>query len=70
MACVVLLSAPYSGQFVRSAVPRRASTPISTVRQASTQAPRIINYTQRMGKGYTLAYSKHILAVMQKPNSN
>uniref|UniRef100_A0A8C7WAY5 Polyadenylate-binding protein n=1 Tax=Oncorhynchus mykiss TaxID=8022 RepID=A0A8C7WAY5_ONCMY len=31
-----------------SAVPRRASTPISTVRQASTQAPRIINYTQRM----------------------
>uniref|UniRef100_A0A8C7FK25 Polyadenylate-binding protein n=1 Tax=Oncorhynchus kisutch TaxID=8019 RepID=A0A8C7FK25_ONCKI len=40
--------APYSGQFVRSAVPRRASTPISTVRQASTQAPRIINYTQRM----------------------
>uniref|UniRef100_A0A4W5KHC9 Polyadenylate-binding protein n=1 Tax=Hucho hucho TaxID=62062 RepID=A0A4W5KHC9_9TELE len=40
--------APYSSQFVRSAVPRRASTPISTVRQASTQAPRIINYTQRM----------------------
>uniref|UniRef100_A0A8C7FJG9 Polyadenylate-binding protein n=1 Tax=Oncorhynchus kisutch TaxID=8019 RepID=A0A8C7FJG9_ONCKI len=57
--------APYSGQFVRSAVPRRASTPISTVRQASTQAPRIINYTQRMGKGYTLAYSKHILQIME-----
>uniref|UniRef100_A0A8C7TC42 Polyadenylate-binding protein n=1 Tax=Oncorhynchus mykiss TaxID=8022 RepID=A0A8C7TC42_ONCMY len=56
---------PYSGQFVRSAVPRRASTPISTVRQASTQAPRIINYTQRMGKGYTLAYSKHILQMME-----
>ncbi|XP_010865977.1 embryonic polyadenylate-binding protein isoform X2 [Esox lucius] len=40
--------APYSGQFVRPGVPRRASTPISTVRQASTQAPRIANYTQRM----------------------
>ncbi|KAJ8016122.1 hypothetical protein DPEC_G00003890 [Dallia pectoralis] len=39
---------PYSGQFVRPGVPRRASTPISTVRQASTQAPRIANYTQRM----------------------
>ncbi|XP_046896011.1 embryonic polyadenylate-binding protein-like isoform X3 [Hypomesus transpacificus] len=34
--------------FVRTAVPRRASTPISGVRQASTQAPRIMNYTQRM----------------------
>uniref|UniRef100_A0A673ZB61 Polyadenylate-binding protein n=1 Tax=Salmo trutta TaxID=8032 RepID=A0A673ZB61_SALTR len=42
---------------------------MSAVPQASTQAPRIINYTQRMGKGYTLAYSKHILAVMQKPNT-
>ncbi|KAL1021551.1 hypothetical protein UPYG_G00014700 [Umbra pygmaea] len=40
--------ATYSGQFVRPAIPRRASTPISTVRQASTQAPRIVNYTQRM----------------------
>ncbi|XP_062315145.1 embryonic polyadenylate-binding protein-like isoform X2 [Osmerus eperlanus] len=39
---------PYSAQFVRTAVPRRASTPISGVRQASTQAPRIMNYTQRM----------------------
>uniref|UniRef100_A0A4W5KCP2 Polyadenylate-binding protein n=1 Tax=Hucho hucho TaxID=62062 RepID=A0A4W5KCP2_9TELE len=35
-------------EILESAVPRRASTPISTVRQASTQAPRIINYTQRM----------------------
>ncbi|KAJ8367558.1 hypothetical protein AAFF_G00314890 [Aldrovandia affinis] len=40
--------APYSAQFIRSAVPRRASTPISTVRQASTQAPRVINNTQKM----------------------
>uniref|UniRef100_A0A3P8ZB50 Polyadenylate-binding protein n=1 Tax=Esox lucius TaxID=8010 RepID=A0A3P8ZB50_ESOLU len=42
------VASPYSGQFVRPGVPRRASTPISTVRQASTQAPRIANYTQRM----------------------
>uniref|UniRef100_A0A673Z9H5 Polyadenylate-binding protein n=1 Tax=Salmo trutta TaxID=8032 RepID=A0A673Z9H5_SALTR len=48
MSAVPQVCTPYSGQFVRSAVPRRASTPISTVRQASTQAPRIINYTQRM----------------------
>ncbi|KAJ8332705.1 hypothetical protein SKAU_G00424940 [Synaphobranchus kaupii] len=40
--------APYSAQFVRSAVPRRASTPISGVRQASTQAPRVMNNTQKM----------------------
>ncbi|XP_030640358.1 polyadenylate-binding protein 1-like isoform X2 [Chanos chanos] len=40
--------APYSAQVVRSAVPRKASTPINTVRQASTQAPRILNNTQRM----------------------
>uniref|UniRef100_A0AAY5KQ44 Polyadenylate-binding protein n=1 Tax=Esox lucius TaxID=8010 RepID=A0AAY5KQ44_ESOLU len=46
------VASPYSGQFVRPGVPRRASTPISTVRQASTQAPRIANYTQRMGKEY------------------
>ncbi|KAK1786956.1 hypothetical protein P4O66_017331, partial [Electrophorus voltai] len=39
--------APYSAHIVRSAMPRRASTPISTVRQASTQAPGIIT-TQRM----------------------
>uniref|UniRef100_A0A667Y5K9 Polyadenylate-binding protein n=1 Tax=Myripristis murdjan TaxID=586833 RepID=A0A667Y5K9_9TELE len=29
------------------AVPRRASTPIATVKQASTQAPRILNCTQK-----------------------
>ncbi|KAG9339706.1 hypothetical protein JZ751_023352, partial [Albula glossodonta] len=40
--------APYSAQYVRPAVPRRASTPISTVRQASTQAPRVMNNTQKM----------------------
>ncbi|KAL7884274.1 hypothetical protein AOLI_G00070440 [Acnodon oligacanthus] len=39
--------APYSAHMIRSAMPRRASTPISTVRQASTQAPGIVN-TQRM----------------------
>ncbi|XP_035236758.1 polyadenylate-binding protein 1-like isoform X2 [Anguilla anguilla] len=39
---------PYSAQFVRSAVPRRASTPISSVRQASTQAPRVMSNTQKM----------------------
>ncbi|KAI1892439.1 hypothetical protein AGOR_G00133360 [Albula goreensis] len=39
---------PYSAQYVRPAVPRRASTPISTVRQASTQAPRVMNNTQKM----------------------
>uniref|UniRef100_A0AAR2KN61 Polyadenylate-binding protein n=1 Tax=Pygocentrus nattereri TaxID=42514 RepID=A0AAR2KN61_PYGNA len=40
---------PYSAHMIRSAMPRRASTPISTVRQASTQAPGIIN-AHRMGK--------------------
>ncbi|XP_036389662.1 embryonic polyadenylate-binding protein A-like isoform X1 [Megalops cyprinoides] len=39
---------PYSTQLVRPAVPRRTSTPISTVRQASTQAPRVINNMQKM----------------------
>ncbi|KAB5567725.1 hypothetical protein PHYPO_G00236170 [Pangasianodon hypophthalmus] len=38
--------APYSAQTLRPAVPRRTSTPISTVRQASTQAPGV--NTQRM----------------------
>ncbi|XP_051525825.1 polyadenylate-binding protein 1-like [Myxocyprinus asiaticus] len=40
--------APYTAQFVRQAAPRRPSTTISTVRQASTQVPHIINNTQRM----------------------
>ncbi|KAK2898941.1 hypothetical protein Q8A67_010359 [Cirrhinus molitorella] len=40
--------APFTGQFVRQAVPRRPSTNISTVRQASTQVPHIVNNTQRM----------------------
>uniref|UniRef100_A0A672KFZ3 Embryonic polyadenylate-binding protein-like n=1 Tax=Sinocyclocheilus grahami TaxID=75366 RepID=A0A672KFZ3_SINGR len=39
---------PFTAQFVRQAVPRRPSTTISTVRQASTQVPHIINNTQRM----------------------
>ncbi|XP_017323168.1 polyadenylate-binding protein 1-like isoform X1 [Ictalurus punctatus] len=38
--------APYSAQTMRPAMPRRTSTPISTVRQASTQAPGV--NTQRM----------------------
>lgn len=38
---------PFPAQFVRQAVPRRPSTTISTVRQASTQVPHI-NNTQRM----------------------
>uniref|UniRef100_A0A8C9TE68 Polyadenylate-binding protein n=1 Tax=Scleropages formosus TaxID=113540 RepID=A0A8C9TE68_SCLFO len=37
-------------QFVRAAPTRRASTPISTMKQASTQAPRGITNTQRMGE--------------------
>ncbi|XP_058846639.1 embryonic polyadenylate-binding protein A-like isoform X3 [Acipenser ruthenus] len=35
--------------FLRSAVPRRPSTPISTMRQASTQEPRVMSNMQRMG---------------------
>ncbi|XP_026222860.1 embryonic polyadenylate-binding protein-like isoform X2 [Anabas testudineus] len=38
---------PYSTQFVGSSVPRRGSTAIATVRQASTQAPRIVSSTQK-----------------------
>ncbi|XP_070694946.1 polyadenylate-binding protein 1-like [Pempheris klunzingeri] len=41
------LQGPYTTQFVGSSVPRRGSTPIATVRQASTQAPRIISSTQK-----------------------
>uniref|UniRef100_A0A7N6BQN9 Polyadenylate-binding protein n=1 Tax=Anabas testudineus TaxID=64144 RepID=A0A7N6BQN9_ANATE len=37
---------PYSTQFVGSSVPRRGSTAIATVRQASTQAPRIVNMSR------------------------
>ncbi|KTG33147.1 hypothetical protein cypCar_00033651 [Cyprinus carpio] len=40
--------APFTAQFVRQAVPRRPSTTISTVRQASTQVPHIVNNTQQM----------------------
>lgn len=40
--------APFTAQFVRQVVPRRPSTTISTVRQASTQVPHIVNNTQRM----------------------
>ncbi|XP_072569131.1 embryonic polyadenylate-binding protein-like isoform X5 [Paramormyrops kingsleyae] len=39
---------PYLPQFVRTAPPRRASTPISTVKQASTQVPRGISHSQRV----------------------
>lgn len=43
---------PYPAQTLRPAMPRRTSTPISTVRQASTQVPGV--NTQRMGKKLTL----------------
>ncbi|XP_048874349.1 polyadenylate-binding protein 1-like isoform X1 [Brienomyrus brachyistius] len=39
---------PYLPQLVRTAPPRRASTPISTVRQASTQVPRGVSHSQRV----------------------
>ncbi|KAM3872512.1 embryonic polyadenylate-binding protein-like [Diretmus argenteus] len=38
---------PYSTQFVGTVAPRRVSTPIATVRQASTQAPHVMNCTQK-----------------------
>ncbi|XP_040009951.1 embryonic polyadenylate-binding protein-like isoform X5 [Xiphias gladius] len=38
---------PYSNQFVGNSVARRGSTAIATVRQASTQAPRIVSSTQK-----------------------
>ncbi|XP_045913306.1 embryonic polyadenylate-binding protein A-like isoform X3 [Micropterus dolomieu] len=41
------LQGPYTTQFVGSSVPRRGTNPIATVRQASTQAPRIISSTQK-----------------------
>ncbi|XP_059379872.1 embryonic polyadenylate-binding protein B-like isoform X1 [Carassius carassius] len=40
--------APFTAQFVRQAVPRRPSTTISTVRQASTQVPHVVVNTQQM----------------------
>ncbi|XP_030590696.1 polyadenylate-binding protein 1-like isoform X1 [Archocentrus centrarchus] len=41
------LQGPYSTQLIAGSVPRRGSTPIATVRQASTQAPRIITSSQK-----------------------
>lgn len=41
---------PYTTQFSGSSGPRRGSTPIATVRQASTQAPRIVSSTQKTSK--------------------
>ncbi|CAG6021600.1 unnamed protein product [Menidia menidia] len=38
---------PYPTQFVGGSVPRRGSATITTVRQASTQAPRIVTSTQK-----------------------
>ncbi|XP_071332649.1 polyadenylate-binding protein 1-like isoform X2 [Trachinotus anak] len=38
---------PYSTHFVGNSVPRRGSTAIATVRQASTQAPHIVSSTQK-----------------------
>lgn len=45
-----MLLGPYTTQFVGSSAPRRGSTPIATVRQASTQAPRIVSSTQKTSK--------------------
>lgn len=42
-----MFSGPYRPQFAVSSGPRRGSTPIATVRQASTQAPRIVSAAQR-----------------------
>uniref|UniRef100_A0A3Q0T4Y7 Polyadenylate-binding protein n=1 Tax=Amphilophus citrinellus TaxID=61819 RepID=A0A3Q0T4Y7_AMPCI len=42
------LQGPYSTQLIAGSVPRRGSTPIATVRQASTQAPHDIG-TQTVG---------------------
>nr|XP_046253838.1 embryonic polyadenylate-binding protein-like isoform X3 [Scatophagus argus] len=41
------LQGPYTTQSVGSSAPRRGSTPIATVRQASTQAPRVITSAQK-----------------------
>uniref|UniRef100_A0A096LYF6 Polyadenylate-binding protein n=1 Tax=Poecilia formosa TaxID=48698 RepID=A0A096LYF6_POEFO len=38
---------PYSAQYIGSPLPRRGSPTITTVRQASTQAPRIITSSQK-----------------------
>ncbi|KAF7210024.1 embryonic polyadenylate-binding protein [Nothobranchius furzeri] len=38
---------PYSSQFIGGSLSRRGSTTITTVRQASTQAPRIMSSTQK-----------------------
>ncbi|XP_020485157.1 polyadenylate-binding protein 1-like isoform X1 [Labrus bergylta] len=38
---------PYPAQYAGTSVPRRGSNPIATVRQASTQAPRIISSSQK-----------------------
>ncbi|XP_041654851.1 embryonic polyadenylate-binding protein-like isoform X3 [Cheilinus undulatus] len=38
---------PYPAQYPGTQAPRHGSTPIATVRQASTQAPRVISSTQK-----------------------
>uniref|UniRef100_A0A8D3CAQ9 Polyadenylate-binding protein n=1 Tax=Scophthalmus maximus TaxID=52904 RepID=A0A8D3CAQ9_SCOMX len=38
---------PYSTQFVGNSVPRHGSATIATVRQASTQAPRVVSSSQK-----------------------
>lgn len=45
--CGLHVLGPYSTQFLGSSVPRRGSAAIATVRQASTQAPRIVSSTQK-----------------------
>uniref|UniRef100_A0A3Q3X883 Polyadenylate-binding protein n=1 Tax=Mola mola TaxID=94237 RepID=A0A3Q3X883_MOLML len=41
------LQTPYTTQYSGSSGPQRGSTPIATVRQASTQAPRVVSSTQK-----------------------
>ncbi|XP_049611688.1 embryonic polyadenylate-binding protein B isoform X1 [Syngnathus scovelli] len=38
---------PYSSQYIAGSAPRQGSTPIATMRQASTQAPRVCSSTQK-----------------------
>ncbi|XP_073326538.1 polyadenylate-binding protein 1-like isoform X1 [Pagrus major] len=42
------IQGPYTAQYVGGSAPRRGSTAIATVRQASTQAPRIVSSTHKM----------------------
>uniref|UniRef100_A0A3Q2Z7F0 Polyadenylate-binding protein n=1 Tax=Hippocampus comes TaxID=109280 RepID=A0A3Q2Z7F0_HIPCM len=49
-----MFSGPYSSQYAGGSAPRQGSTPIATVRQASTQAPRISSSTQKTSQSRLL----------------